>query len=120
MARSCRFLTWVALILLSGCATRESVESEIVITELQAQVAELEAQLDYAYTEMSRISNELTENVGHLERAIADIDRRVLDLQMPVEPEVARREVEAAVAVTNQRMAAVRSTTDELTQSLAF
>ena len=113
-------LAGVALLGITGCATRESFETEMMVAELQVQVAELQTQLEYMYMEMSRISAELNDNVGDLERALEDIHLRVLDLQGPLEPELARREVEAAVAIANQRMAAVRSTTIELTRSLAF
>ena len=114
------YLLGLGLLGAAACAPRDSVEAEIMMSELEDQVLALQAQLDYAYAEMLRISGELTENVGHLEGAIADVDRRVLDLQGPAEPELARREVEAAVGVANQRLAAVRATAAELARSLAY
>jgi len=104
--------------LLAGCETSESVETEIMISEMQAQIAELEAQLDFAYTEMSQLSSELTTRVANMEMALDDVNRRVLDLQAGIDQAQAIREVEAAVAIARQRMEAVRITTNNFASTL--
>lgn len=103
----------VVLVVTGGCDSGQSLETEMMILQLQAHAAELETELEYVYTEVGRISRALNESVENTETAMEDVHRRVLDLPS-ADLEITMREVEAAVAVANQRVTAVRTAANNL------
>lgn len=102
------------LLLLSGCETRQTLETELYITELETQVMQLDGELNAAYQEVSRLSGLLTTQVTGLEGSVNDLNLRVLDLPAAQEPAMAIREVEAAVAVIRQRVVDLKGTSSTL------
>lgn len=100
--------------LLAGCETRETVDTEIYIAELETEVSQLEGELNAAYLEVSRLSGLLTSQVTGLEGSVNDLNLRVLDLPAAADPAMAVREVEAAVAVIQQRVADLKGTSSTL------
>ncbi len=107
------------LILVGGCERPQTIETEMRLAELENYAMELESQLEYVYTEMSQLSRSLSADVSNLERALSDVHLRVLDLPSG-ELIVTMREVEAAVAVANQRLIEVRRSANDLARMVEF
>ncbi len=105
--------------LAAGCNQRQTLETEMRISELEDYALQLEGQLDYMYVELSQISRSLTAEVAEMESALSDVHLRVADLPSG-ELVVTMREVEAAVAVANQRSAALRVTASNLSQMVEY
>ncbi len=103
----------VAVLCAGGCERPQTIETEMRLAELENYAMELEAQLEYAYTEVSRLSRNLSTDVSNLESAVSDVHLRVLDLPSG-ELIITMREVEAAVAVANQRVMELRRTANDL------
>lgn len=85
------------------------------IAELEDYAMQLETQLNFVYTEVSRISQSLSTEVTNVEAALTDVHLRVADLPLG-DLAITMREVEAAVAVANQRVAALRVSANNLSQ----
>lgn len=98
---------------LVGCDRQQTLETEMRLAELENYAMELEAQLEYVYTEISQLSRDISSEVTNVERALSDVHLRVLDLPSG-ELIVTMREVEAAVAVANQRVMELRRTANDL------
>jgi outer membrane murein-binding lipoprotein Lpp len=109
----------LALALATGCESRQSVETEIYIYELQAQVSELETQLDYFHNEVVQLSREVSARVQNMALALEDVNRRVFDLPTG-DPQLTIREVEAAMSVANQRLAELRTAANNLATSVDY
>jgi hypothetical protein len=119
-SRNRRILLAVALPwLVAGCDQRQTLETEMRIAELEDYALQMEGQLDFMYVELSRISRSLSAEVSDLESALSDIHLRVADLPSG-ELVVTMREVEAAVAIANQRSAALRVTANNLSQMVEY
>ncbi len=112
------FRSLLGLLLLSGCESSETVETQLYIAELETAVAQLEGDLNAAYQEVSRLSGLLTTQVASLEGSVNDVNLRVLDLPSAADPAMGIREVEAAVAVTMRRVAELKGTTQSLADYL--
>jgi hypothetical protein len=119
-AREGILMILVALPTFVGCQNRQaSVDTEVRITELETQVSDLEAQLQSAWDETSRLSAGISSGLGGLELAISEVDRKILDLRGG-DPQFTVPEVEAAVFVAKQRLAAVKASAGELAQFLEY
>jgi hypothetical protein len=103
----------IAVLFVSGCESPQTIETEMRLAELENYALELETQLEYVYNEISQLSRSLSSDVTNVERALSDVHLRVLDLPSG-ELIITMREVEAAVAVANQRVAELRRTTNDL------
>ncbi len=112
-------LTLPAMTLFAGCDSRQSVETEIYIYELQAQVGELEGQLDFFYNDVVQLSRSVSTGVRNMELALEDVNRRVFDLPTG-DPQLTIREVEAAMSVANQRLAELRTAANNLASSVDY
>jgi hypothetical protein len=112
----CRaLLLAVGLTVVAGCSPRNTLETEMRIAELEDYAMQLETQLNFVYTEVSRISQSLSTEVTNVEAALTDVHLRVADLPLG-DLAITMREVEAAVAVANQRVAALRVSANNLSQ----
>lgn len=109
----------IVALIVSGCEQPQTIETEMRLAELESYAMELEAQLEYVYTEVSRVSRSLSSEVANVERALSDVHLRVLDLPSG-ELVMTMREVEAAVAVANQRVAELRRTANDLSGMVDF
>lgn len=104
---------------LAGCERpQDTIDKDLYIAELEAQVTQLNGDLNSAYQEVLRLSNNLTTQVTNLEAALTDLNLRVLDLPGAVDQNAAIREVEARMAVAMQRLTEVRGTTTTLAEYL--
>jgi outer membrane murein-binding lipoprotein Lpp len=112
-------LAVLAFGLVIGCESSQSVETELYIAELQSQVQELQGQLDYFYTEVAQLSGAVSTSVQNMEAALDDLNRRVLDLPAG-DPQLTIREVEAAMAVANQRLVDLRTAANNLATSVDY
>ena len=119
MTRLHLFPALMTVLILGGCDRSQTVETEMRIAELENYSMELEAQLEYVYTEVSRLSRSLSSEVTNVERALSDVHLRVLDLPLG-ELVVTMREVEAAVAVANQRVLELKGTTNDLASMVDY
>lgn len=97
-----------------GCQPNPTFEMEMMILELQTTVAQLETEYGALLVETGRVSRALQNGVGNLEASMNDLHLRVLDLSAGTDPTQAIREVEAAVAIANQRVAEVRTSVESL------
>lgn len=97
-----------------GCQPNPTFEMEMMILELQTTVAQLETEYGALLVETGRVSRALQNGVGNLEASMNDLHLRVLDLSAGTDLTQAIREVEAAVAIANQRVAEVRTSVESL------
>ena len=105
-------------VVLTGCQPRDTVDKDLYIAELEAQVMQLEGDLNAAYQEVSRLSGNLTSQVANLQTSMADLNLRILDLPAATDVPGAIREVEASMSVAMQRLNEVRTTTGTLAEYL--
>lgn len=104
---------------LAGCERpQDTIDKDLYIAELEAQVTQLNSDLNGAYQEVLRLSNNLTGQVTNLETALTDLNLRVMDLPGAVDQNAAIREVEARMAVAMQRLAELRGTSATLAEYL--
>jgi outer membrane murein-binding lipoprotein Lpp len=108
----------LVLLLASGCSPRTDQDAQARIAQLESEVDELEQRLNQAWVDMSRLSTEMSANVQNLATAVGEIERRVLDIRTD-DLQFTVPEVEAAVAVTRQRLSEVQRTTAEFQRAVS-
>ncbi|MDR0787944.1 MAG: hypothetical protein LBG44_08780 [Gemmatimonadota bacterium] len=117
-----RLFTSIAVALIpaiTACSQRQTLESEMRISELEEYSMQLELELNNVYAQLTGISRNLSAEVGNMEAALSDVHLKVADLPLG-ELIVTMREVEATVAVANQRAAALRVTANNLSQMTQY